>query len=87
MGVINIEGLGSIQIAGDTPTEKEQQAIVEAMKTMPASNKEIDAKTDSFLSSPSFARIALEVGLGIGGSLVSGGAALPVTLASLGYIG
>ena len=86
MGVINIEGLGSIQIAGDTPTEKEQQAIVEAMKTMPASNKEIDAKTDSFLSSPSFARIALEVGLGIGGSLVSGGAALPVTLARWGIL-
>jgi hypothetical protein len=86
MGVINIEGLGSIQIAGDTPTEKEQQTIIEAMKTMPASDKEIDAKTDSFLSSPSFARIALEVGLGIGGSLVSGGAALPVTLARWGML-
>jgi hypothetical protein len=86
MGVINIEGLGSIQIAGDTPTEKEQQTIIEAMKTMPASDKEIDAKTDSFLSSPSFARIALEVGLGIGGSLVSGGAALPVTSSTLGYV-
>ena len=86
MGIINIEGLGSIKIKGDTPSESEQKAIVEAMQNMPASDKEIDQKTDSFLSSPSFGRLALEVGLGIGGSLVSGGAALPVTLARWGML-
>jgi hypothetical protein len=87
MGVINIEGLGSIQIAGDKPTEKEQQAIVEAMKTMPASDKEIDAKTDSFLSSPSFARIAFRSWFGYRWIFSFWRSCITSNSGSLGYIG
>ena len=31
MGIINIEGLGEIEIKGDTPTPEEEKAILEAL--------------------------------------------------------
>jgi len=31
MGIVNIEGLGEIEIQGDTPTAEEEKAILEAL--------------------------------------------------------
>jgi len=33
MGIINIEGLGDIQIQGDTPTPEESRIILKAAQT------------------------------------------------------
>ena len=75
MGIINVEGLGEVQITGDKPNEEEQKIILETLEKMPASDKDINDKTDSFVKSNAFGRLAIEVGLGIGGSLLTGGAA------------
>ena len=31
MGIINVEGLGQVEIQGDTPTAEEQEAIIKAL--------------------------------------------------------
>lgn len=85
MGIINIEGLGSIKIAGDTPTPEEEKSIIKALDKIPASSAEIDLKASEFTKSPSFARLGLEIGLGIAGSVFTGGLALP-TLARAGML-
>ena len=78
MGIINVEGLGQVQIQGDTPTENELNAISEEIKTLPKSDVQVQKATDDFLSGPKMARLVLEVGLGIGATFLSGGAALPL---------
>ena len=83
MGIINVEGLGEVQITGDKPNEEEQKIILETLEKMPASDKDINDKTDSFVKSNAFGRLAIEVGLGIGGSLLTGGAALPALALSI----
>ena len=85
MGVINVEGLGAIKIAGDTPTPEEEKSIIKALDRVPASPLEIDLKASDFTKSPSFARLGLEIGLGIAGSVFTGGLALP-TLARAGML-
>lgn len=83
MGIINVEGLGAVQIQGDTPTPEEEKIIMDHF----ASKSKDDAPSvTKFLTSPEFARIALETGLGIGGSLLTGGAALPATVARVGFL-
>ena len=46
MGTINIEGLGEIEIQGDTPNEEEEKAIIEALgattETKTIETKEVD---------------------------------------------
>jgi len=86
MGIINVEGLGEVQITGDKPNEEEQKIILETLEKMPASDKDINDKTDSFVKSNAFGRLAIEVGLGIGGSLLTGGAALPALALRAGFI-
>lgn len=81
MGVINVEGLGAIEIKGDQPTQEELQVISEQVRDLPKSDSFAAQETDNFLSSPSFGRIVLEVGLGVAGSLLTGGAALPALAA------
>jgi hypothetical protein len=78
MGTINVEGLGSIKIAGDTPTPEEEKSIIKALDKVPASQLEIDLKASDFTKSTSFTRLGLEIGLGIAGSVFTGGLALPV---------
>ena len=80
MGRVNIVGLGTVDIEGDTPNEQE----LEVFKRM-AAVKGADAITDgpaeeateSFFKSPTFGRILTEAGLAIGGSIATGGLALP----------
>lgn len=86
MGVINIEGIGPIEIQGETPTEQESQAIGELVKNTPKSDDQTVAETDGFLGSPSFKRLLLEAGLAIGGTVLSGGLALPATAARVGFL-
>ena len=80
MGRVNIEGLGIVDIEGDTPNEQE----IEVFKRMANSKgaEELvqgpaEEETDKFMESVSFGRIATEVGLAIGGSIATGGLALP----------
>jgi hypothetical protein len=68
MGIINVEGIGPIEIKGDAPDEQESQAIGEIVKSTPKSDQQTVAETDSFIGSPSFKRLLLEAGLAIGGS-------------------
>jgi predicted nucleic-acid-binding protein len=83
MGIINVEGIGAVQIQGDTPTPEEEKTIMDHF----ASKSKDDAPgVTKFLGSPEFARIVLETGLGIGGSLLTGGAALPATVARVGFL-
>ena len=83
MGIINVEGIGAVQIQGDTPTPEEEKTIMDHF----ASKSKDDAPgVTKFLTSPEFARIVLETGLGIGGSLLTGGAALPATVARVGFL-
>ena len=86
MGLINVEGIGPIEIKGDAPDEQESQAIGEIVKNTPKSEQQTVTETDGFLGSPSFKRLLLEAGLAIGGTVLSGGLALPATAARVGFL-
>ncbi len=86
MGLINVEGIGPVEIQGENPTEQESQAIGELVKNTPKSNQQTVTETDDFLGSPSFKRLLLEAGLAIGGTVLSGGLALPATAARVGFL-
>jgi len=79
MGQIFVEGLGTVEIEGDVPNEKETQAIKRASEKfkdeslLPQSEK----VADTFLTAPKIARFATEVGLSILGTVATGGLALP----------
>jgi hypothetical protein len=81
MGRINVEGLGVVEIAGDEPTAEEIGIITENFKNIQA-----EKDTDKFVKSPSFGRIALEIGLGVAGSFASGGLGLPALAARAGML-
>jgi hypothetical protein len=87
MGQIFVEGLGTVEIEGDVPNEKETQAIKRAAEKfkdeslLPQSEK----VADTFLTAPKIARFATEVGLSIAGTVLTGGLALPA-LAARGAI-
>lgn len=80
MGKVNIQGLGTVNIEGDKPNEQEIE-VFKRMLAVKESGKLVDAPaeevTESFLTSPKFGRILTEVGLAIGGSIATGGLALP----------
>ena len=89
MGVVNIQGIGAVQIAGDTPNESELEAFqkfIAVRKEDELLDPEADAQADSFLKSPSFGRILTEVGFAIGGSILTGGLALPALGARVGLL-
>ncbi len=80
MGRVNIVGLGTVDIEGDTPNEQEIE-VFKRMATVKGADKITDGPaeevTESFFTSPTFGRILTEAGLAIGGSIVTGGLALP----------
>ena len=80
MGRVNIQGLGVVDIEGDTPNEQEIkvfQRMVEAKGASQLTDGAAEEVTDSFMSSPTFGRILTEAGLAIAGSIATGGLALP----------
>ena len=80
MGRVNIVGLGTVDIEGDTPNEQEIkvfQRMVEAKGASQLTDGAAEEVTDSFMSSPTFGRILTEAGLAIAGSIATGGLALP----------
>lgn len=80
MGKVNIQGLGTVNIEGDKPNEQEIE-VFKRMLAVKESGKLVDAPaeevTENFFTSPKFGRILTEVGLAIGGSIATGGLALP----------
>jgi len=80
MGRVNIQGLGVVNIEGDKPNEQELE-VFKRMLSVKESGKLVDAPaeevTESFMTGPKFGRILTEVGLAIGGSIATGGLALP----------
>lgn len=88
MGKINVEGLGVVEIEGDTPTLEEQQAIKEnynRITTEQAAARRIDSNIEPWTAGQ-VARFSLEAGLGIGASILSGGLALPAIAARGGML-
>lgn len=89
MGIINIKGFGNVEIAGDEPTKAEAQQIQKFIKENPASvnhNKAIEENTDNMLKSPSWGRIALEIGGSIAVSGLTGGFGLPLMAARMAML-
>ena len=39
MAIINVEGLGQVEIQGNSPTVEEQQAIIKALQNLDNENK------------------------------------------------
>jgi hypothetical protein len=80
MGRVNIVGLGTVDIEGDTPNEQEIE-VFKRMASVKGADKITDGPaeevTESFFTSPTFGRILTEAGLAIGGSIATGGLALP----------
>ena len=80
MGKVNIQGLGTVNIEGDKPNEQEIE-VFKRMLAVKDSGKLVDAPaeevTENFFTSPKFGRILTEVGLAVGGSIATGGLALP----------
>jgi len=89
MGQINVKGLGVVTIAGDEPTAEETIKIKETLteKQTNALTENSSAKeTDGFLGGMSWGRLVAEAGLAIGGSVLSGGLALPGLAARAGML-
>ena len=89
MGIINVEGVGQVTIAGDTPTAEESQTIIQNQKELTKDNllnSKAEDDTGSFLTSPAMGRLVLEAGLAIGATVMSGGMALPATAARIGML-
>lgn len=90
MGVINIEGLGSISIKGETPTPEEEKQILNILSNLPASDSEIDAKAEKFVKSRPFVRGAIEIIGSIGGAALAvpfaGPLSLPIIAARSGML-
>jgi hypothetical protein len=79
MGQIFVEGLGSVEIQGDTPNENETKQIGLALDQIKENKFQPDSEkvADSFLTGPGIARLGLELGLSIAGTVATGGLALP----------
>ena len=89
MGQINVEGLGVVDIKGDTPTYSEMQEIqknAEAIKTDNIVTGEAENETENFFQTPAFGRLVVEAGLSIGGAVATGGLALPAIAARVGFL-
>ena len=80
MGKINVQGLGVIQIEGDKPNTEEIENIKTALVGIGSeqiTEAWLNKETDSVLDGVSWGRIELEVAGAIGGSILTGGLALP----------
>lgn len=79
MGQIFVENLGTVEIEGDTPNENESKKIGLALDQIKENKFQPDSEkvADSFLSGPNIARLGLEIGLSIAGTIATGGLALP----------
>lgn len=89
MGKINVEGLGIIEIEGDTPTTQESQKIRDAINTLAgdaATDSLSDQQADETIKGPNFGRIATEVAGSIIGSIGAGGASLPGIAIRIGML-
>ena len=80
MGRINVQGLGVVEIEGETPTAQESEEIGKALQTL-ISDKVGDSVADKaateYSDSPNFGRIVTEVAGSIVGSIAAGGFTLP----------
>jgi len=80
MGRINVQGLGVVEIEGDTPTAQESEEIGKALQTL-ISDKVGDSVADKaateYADGPNFGRIVTEVAGSIVGSIAAGGFTLP----------
>jgi hypothetical protein len=88
MGKINVEGLGVVEIEGDTPTLEEQQIIKEnynRITTEQSAAKRVDSTIEPWTTGQ-VTRFALEAGFGIGASILTGGLALPALAARGGML-
>ena len=80
MGRVNIQGLGVVDIEGSAPNEQELEVFKRALelkKVDQLTDKPAEELTESYISSPAFKRLLLEAGLAIGGTIATGGLALP----------
>jgi len=80
MGKINVQGLGVVEIEGDTPNTEESKAISKALNSL-NQNRVADSVSDKaaqeYADGPNFGRIITEVGGSIIGSIAAGGFRLP----------
>ena len=88
MGQIFVEGLGTVEIQGDTPSENETKQIGLALDQIKENKFQPESEkiADSFLNGPTVGRIALELGLSIAGTVATGGLALPALVARAGFL-
>lgn len=79
MGQIFVEGLGTVEIQGDSPNEIESKAIAKAVEQNKDNQllPQAEKVADTFFTAPKIARFATEVGLSILGTVATGGLALP----------
>jgi hypothetical protein len=116
MGTINVEGIGTVQIQGDQPTQEEARTILKAVETkklekqntdayayqqstgetyvtdreltgeMVGAGSDVDKAVADFVTSPAFGRLLLEVGGGVAGAYLTGGASVPLSTARVAAI-
>jgi hypothetical protein len=88
MGQIFVEGLGSVEIQGDTPNENETKQIGLALDQIKENRfqPESEKVADSFLTGPGIARLGLEIAGSIVGTVATGGLALPAIIARGGFL-
>ena len=88
MGQIFVEGLGTVEIQGNTPNENETKQIGLALDQIKENRFQPEAEkvADTFLSGPTIGRIGLELALSIAGTVATGGLGLPALVARGGFL-
>ena len=74
MGQINVEGVGVVDIKGDTPTFSEMADIKSRAEALKADNiltDEGDKEAQNFFTSPAFGRLVLEAGVSLGSNILT----------------
>lgn len=100
MGTINVEGLGKVEIKGDTPSKEEEQAIIQQLQGMNSQDGMATETAIPEMITPSLAeepklqgleliggRPTFEAAGAIGGSVVGGAALNPATSVAGGTLG
>ena len=79
MGQIFVEGLGTVEIQGDTPNENETKQIGLALDQIKENKFQPESEkiADTFLNGPTIGRIGLEIAASIAGTIATGGLGLP----------
>ena len=88
MGQIFVEGLGTVEIQGNTPNENETKQIGLALDQIKENRFQPEAEkvADTFLNGPTIGRIGLELALSIAGTVATGGLGLPALVARGGFL-